>query len=62
MLLKAGDKSLFEQRVDIGPDRPFTREVAVPVGTKEEDLKITLLSSTNDTLIAYQPVKRIYNP
>ncbi|MHC4316769.1 MAG: DUF5107 domain-containing protein, partial [Planctomycetota bacterium] len=25
-------------------------------------MKITLLSSTNDTLIAYQPVKRIYNP
>lgn len=62
VLLKAGDKLLLEQRVDIGPGRPFTREVTVPVGTKEEDLHVSLLSSSNATLITYQPVKRKYNP
>ncbi|MHC4642021.1 MAG: DUF5107 domain-containing protein, partial [Planctomycetota bacterium] len=62
VLLKAGNKSILEQRVDIGPARPFTREVTVPVGTKEEDLKVSLLSSSNEILIAYQPVKTEYNP
>jgi tetratricopeptide (TPR) repeat protein len=61
VLLKAGDKLLLEERVDIGPARPFTREVTVPVGTKEEDLQVLLISSSNETIITYQPVKRIYN-
>jgi len=62
VLLKAGNKSILEQRIDIGPDRPFTREVTVPAGTKEEDLKISLLSSSNETLVAYRAVKTEYNP
>ncbi len=62
VLLKAGNKSIIEQRIDIGPSGPFNREVTVPAGTKEEELKVTLLSSSNETLIAYQPVKREYNP
>ena len=62
VLLKADNKSILEQRVDIGPGRPFTRDVTVPAGTKEEDLKVSLLSSSNETLIAYQPVKTEYNP
>jgi tetratricopeptide (TPR) repeat protein len=62
VLLKAGNKLLLEQRVKIGPGRPFTREVTVPVGTKEDDLKVSLLSSSNATLITYQPVKAKYNP
>ncbi|MHC4110953.1 MAG: DUF5107 domain-containing protein [Planctomycetota bacterium] len=62
VLLKAGDRLLLEQRIDIGPGRPFTREVTVPDGTKEEDLQVSLLSSSNETLIAYQPVKTEYNP
>ncbi len=62
VLLKAGSKSILEQRIDIGPAEPFNREVTVPAGTKEEDLKVTLLSSSNETLIAYQPVKTEYNP
>ncbi|NIP53058.1 MAG: DUF5107 domain-containing protein [Phycisphaerae bacterium] len=61
-LLKAGNKSLLEERIDIGPAKPFTREAAVPVGTKEEDLKVSLLSSSNETIISYQPVERKYNP
>ena len=61
VLLKAGDKLLLEQQVEIGPGRPFTREVTVPVGTKEEDLKVSLLSSSNTNLITYQSVKTEYN-
>jgi len=62
VFLRAGNISILEQRLDIGPGRPFTRDVTVPAGTKEEDLKVTLLSSSNETLIAYQPVEREYNP
>jgi len=62
VLLKAGNKPILEQRVDIGPAKPFNRDVTVPAGTKEEDLKVTLLSSSNETLIAYQPLKTEYNP
>jgi tetratricopeptide (TPR) repeat protein len=62
VLLKAGNKSILEESVDISPARPFTREVTVPVGTKEEDLKVSLISSSNETLITYQPVERKYNP
>jgi tetratricopeptide (TPR) repeat protein len=62
VLLKAGNKSILEQRIDIGPARPFNRNVTVPAGTKEEDLKVTLLSSSNETLIAYQPVETEDNP
>jgi len=62
VLLKTGDKSILEQQIDIAPDKPFTKEVAVPVGTKETDLKVSLLSSSNETLIAYQPIERKYNP
>jgi tetratricopeptide (TPR) repeat protein len=62
VLLKAGNKTILEQRIDIGPAGPFTREAAVPAGTKEEDLHLSLLSSSGETLIAYQPIKRKYNP
>jgi tetratricopeptide (TPR) repeat protein len=62
VLLKAGNISILEQRIDIGPDRPFTREVTVPAGTKEEDLRVSLLSSSNETIIVYQPVEKKYNP
>ena len=62
VFLKAGNTLILEERIDIGPARPFIREVTVPVDTKEKDLRISLLSSTNETIIAYQPVERKYNP
>ncbi len=62
VFLKAGNKSILEERIDIGPARPFIREMTVPVGTKEKDLQVSLLSSTNETIIAYQPAERKYNP
>jgi len=62
VLLEAGDKLIFEQQINIAPDKPFAREVAVPAGTKETDLKVSLLLSSNETLISYQPVERKHNP
>jgi tetratricopeptide (TPR) repeat protein len=62
VLLKAGEKSVLERTIEIGPDKPFTCEVTVPSGVKETDLKASLLSSANETLISYQPIERTYNP
>jgi len=61
VLLQAGDKSIFEQRIDISPDKPFAKEIAVSSGTKETDLKVSLLSSSNEALVTYQPIGRKYD-
>ena len=62
VLLSAGDKTVLERTVNIGPDKPFTQKVTIPQGTKETDLKASLLSSSNETLISYQPIERKYDP
>ncbi|MFB3785294.1 MAG: DUF5107 domain-containing protein [bacterium] len=56
-VLKAGDQVLFEQETNIGPAEPFTREVEIPTGTAETDLRAALLDEEGRELIAYQPVK-----
>jgi tetratricopeptide (TPR) repeat protein len=60
--LKAGDKTLLEQTITIGPDKPFTKEVPVPAGTKRTDLKAVLLTNSGQTLVSYQPVEISSNP
>ena len=62
VLLKAVDKIIFEQKVDISPDKPFSEEILLPAGVKEEDLQVSLLSSTDGELIAYKPVKKKGSP
>ncbi len=58
VLLKAEDKIVFKQRINIGPERPFLKEVALAGGVREKDLRVSLLSSTNEELIAYTPVEK----
>jgi len=60
--LKAGDKTLLEQTIAIGPDKPFTKEVPVPAGTKRTDLKAVLLTNSGQILVSYQPVEITSNP
>ncbi|UCC97996.1 MAG: DUF5107 domain-containing protein [Phycisphaerales bacterium] len=62
VLLTTGEKTILEQTIDIGPDKPFTKQAKVPRGTKETDLKAALLSSSDEVLISYQPIEREYNP
>jgi len=57
-LLTADDKVIFKQWIDIGPDRPFCKEVALAAGVREKDLRVSLLSSTNEELITYRPVEK----
>lgn len=53
--LTSNGQTLFERKIDIGPDRPFTTEVATPEGTTETSLRLTVVSSSGDELLSYQP-------
>ena len=55
--LKAGRTLILEQTIDIDPANPFLREVALPAGAKEEDLKLALFTDEGEKLICYTPVK-----
>ena len=55
-ILQAGGTVVFQKNIDVNPDQPFTHEVALPAGTKEMDLRVSLLTATGEELIAYQPV------
>jgi len=58
VMLKAGEKLILDQTIDIGPSNPFLKEVALPADVKEEDLQLSLLSHENKELISYRPVKK----
>ncbi|MHC4363889.1 MAG: tetratricopeptide repeat protein [Planctomycetota bacterium] len=62
LILNVGDRVLFEKQIDIGPDKPFVKEVPVSAGIKETDLRTSLFTSANEELITYKPVKQTYDP
>ncbi|HUU13144.1 MAG TPA: DUF5107 domain-containing protein [Terriglobia bacterium] len=57
VLLRSGDKILWEERASIGPGKPFVKDVALPAGVKEDDLELVVISSDNGELISYRPRK-----
>jgi tetratricopeptide (TPR) repeat protein len=57
VVLQAGDEVLFEEEIDIDPSLPFSQELSVPEAIKDTELKASLISSTGDELISYQPVE-----
>ena len=62
VILTAGNQTLFEQNVDLAPDKPFVHDVPLPEGIKETDLKVALLDSGNKELLSYHPVKHDPQP
>jgi tetratricopeptide (TPR) repeat protein len=56
-VLKAGEKVVFEERIDISPSKPFSRDVSLPPGTREADLVASLLSPDGAELVAYRATK-----
>ncbi len=56
VLLKAGDKVLFEETVSINPGKPYTKQVAIPAGVDEHDLRASLLVGRRE-LVAYSPIR-----
>ncbi|MGA2607521.1 MAG: DUF5107 domain-containing protein [Terriglobia bacterium] len=60
--VKAGDRILFEQKLDIGPEKPFRTQISLPADVKEDDLRVALFSSDRRELISYTPVKPKHSP
>ncbi len=58
VILTNDNQVIFRQIIDIGPNKPFYREVTLAAGVREKDLRVSLLSSTNEELIAYKPVEK----
>ncbi|MDL2208301.1 DUF5107 domain-containing protein [Parabacteroides sp. OttesenSCG-928-O15] len=56
VILKQGDKALFEQTISIDPATPFVKEITVPASVKDSELKAILLDASGKELVAYQPV------
>jgi len=60
--LKTLETVIFEEDIDIGPEKPYTKEVALPADVKPEQLQVSLLSAADKELIAYKPVSKAGAP
>lgn len=56
-VLKAGEKVVFEERTDISPAKPYSKEVSLPAGTREADLVVSLSASDGTELVVYRAKK-----
>jgi tetratricopeptide (TPR) repeat protein len=54
--LLAGGKLVLEQNLSINPAKPFRKEIAVPAGVDEHDVRASL-SADGRELVAYSPVR-----
>jgi tetratricopeptide (TPR) repeat protein len=59
--IQAGDRTLFEEVADIGPAKPFERQLPLPAGVRREDLRASLNAGGRE-LIFYQPSKPKASP
>jgi len=62
LLLRAGDRPVIDRSVDLGPDRPIVIETALPPGTPEETLRLSLVAADGRELVGYQPKKTALAP
>jgi len=62
VLLTAAGKTIFTQRADIAPDKPFEIETPLPAGVEQTDLEVSLFSADRKRLISYRPVKKEFGP
>ena len=54
-MLAIGNKVLLEKTIDISPEDPFFEETKLPAGVSENDLRLSLLSVSGESLISYKP-------
>lgn len=62
VILADNGKKIFEEKINIDPARPYSKEVKLPKGSIKEDIQLSLLSAEGETLLAYQPKKKANNP
>ena len=53
--LKAGDKTLSEEHISINPGKPYSKQVAIPAGQDEHQLRASI-SAGGRELVAYSPI------
>lgn len=53
---KAADKILVQETIDINPAKAYVKEVSIPVGVDEHDLRASLTVDGKE-LVAYSPVR-----
>jgi tetratricopeptide (TPR) repeat protein len=54
--LKAGNKVLSSEVIAINPGKPYTKQIALPSGLDEHDLRASITASGHE-LVAYSPVR-----
>jgi len=59
--LEAGDKVLLEETVSINPGKPYLKQVAVPAGIDEHDLKASIWADGKE-LVSYSPIRLTPEP
>jgi tetratricopeptide (TPR) repeat protein len=57
VVVRAGEKVVHEERIDISPAKPYSRDVRLPAGTREADLAVSLFSSDGTELVSYRSKK-----
>jgi len=58
ILLKAGERVVFEKTADLGPGEPFTAEVQLAQPTEEKSLHLSLIAEDGRELVGYRPQQR----
>lgn len=61
VILKTGEKVLFEKIISIDPATPFADSVALSHNISEYDLELQLFDKNNEVLLSYQP-RSVDNP
>ena len=59
--LRAGSKVLVEEKISINPGKPYAKQVAVPAGLDEHDLRASI-SVGGGELVAYSPIRLVPVP
>ncbi len=59
--LEAGSKVLLEETVAIDPGRPYLKQVAIPAGIDEHDLRASI-SADGKELVSYSPIRLTPEP
>ena len=54
--LRLKDRVLLSEKIAIGPGHPFVKEIALPSGADEHDLRAAMVANGKE-LVAYSPVK-----
>ncbi len=61
VILRTGDKMLFQETFAISPAKPYQREVKLPAGVDEHDLTASLFAGGSE-LVTYTPVRLTPQP